>query len=76
MFCLFDLLLHEVIVCHDQEAVDCVKEMGSPGLMNVVVSSGINHTLEMKQEFRVVTGKLFGKLVQEKLLPQKQFLDG
>lgn len=56
--------------------MDCVKEMGSPGLMNVVVSSGINHTLEMKQEFRVVTGKLFGKLVQEKLLPQKQFLDG
>lgn len=56
--------------------MDCVKEMASPGLMNVVVSSGINHTLEMKREFRLVTGKLFGKLVQEKLLPQKQFLDG
>ena len=56
--------------------MECVKEMNSPDLLNVAVSEGINHTLEKSSEFRTVTGKLYGKLLHEKVLSQKKFLAG
>ena len=50
-----------------------IKETNAPQL---VVSEGINHTLEKKTEFRIYVGKLFGKLVIEKILTQQKFLKG
>ena len=62
--------------------MECVrelaKEMDLPGsnLMSILVAEGITFTLEKKAEFRVHTGKLFCKLVQEKVLMQQKFLEG
>lgn len=44
--------------------------------MDIVVTEGINHTLEKKAEVRVFTGRLFSKLVQEKVLTHQKFLAG
>jgi hypothetical protein len=44
--------------------------------MDIVVTEGINQTLEKKTETRVAAGKLFSKLVQEKVLTQQKFLAG
>lgn len=56
--------------------MECVKEMNSPDLMDTAVTEGINHTLEKSSDFRAVAGKLYGKLLQEKVLSQKKFLAG
>ena len=60
--------------------MECVKEFAKenegPNLMSMMVTEGINHTLEQKVEFRVCTGRLYSKLVQEKILSQQKFLDG
>ncbi len=56
--------------------MDCVKEIHSPEQMGVLVSEGINHTLEQKVESRIVTGQLLKKLVEEKILTQDKFLEG
>ena len=44
--------------------------------MGALVNEGINHTMEKKVEYRVATGKLFNKLVQDKILTQDRFLEG
>ena len=44
--------------------------------MDLVVTEAINHTLEKNKASRVLTGKLFSKLVQEKVLTQQKFLTG
>ncbi len=44
--------------------------------MDVLVNEGIMHTMEHKAEYRVFTGKLFSKLVQEKVLSPEKFLQG
>ena len=56
--------------------MDCVKDMRCAGQMDVLVNEGINHTLEHKAESRVFTGKLFSKLVQEKVLTPEKFKQG
>ena len=57
--------------------MECVKEfIKETNAPQLVVSEGINHTLEKKEEFRTYAGKLFGKLVQEKILTQQKFLEG
>lgn len=56
--------------------MECVKEMNSPDLMDIAVTEGINHTLEKSSEFRTVAGKLYGKLLQEKMISPKKFLSG
>ena len=56
--------------------MDCVKDLRSPNQMGALVSEGINYALEQRVEFRVVIGKLFNKLVQEKILAQDKFLEG
>ena len=53
-----------------------MKEIDLPGAMKHVVVEGINHTLERKAALRTVTGELFCRLVQEKILSQQDFSDG
>ena len=61
--------------------MECVKEfakemMDAPKLMTMMVVEGINHTLEKKAEFRASAGRLFSKLVQDKVLTQQKFMEG
>ena len=61
--------------------MECVKEfakemMDAPKLMSMMVVEGINHTLEKKAEFRASAGRLFSKLVQDKVLTQQKFMEG
>ncbi len=55
--------------------MECIKLMPLEQI-DMVVTKGINHTLEKKPEFRMVTGKLFSKLVNEKMLSQQKFSAG
>ncbi len=64
------------ICISSQEAIECVKEIDLPGAMRQVVVEGINHTLERKAVYRPVTGELFSRLVQEKVISQHDFSDG
>ena len=58
-----------------QEAVECVRLMPKEAL-DVMVRESINYTLEKSSEFRTTAGKLFSKLVQDKVLTQQKFLAG
>ncbi len=53
-----------------------MKEIDLPGAMRQVVVEGINHTLERIAVYRPVTGELFSRLVQEKVISQHDFSDG
>ena len=53
-----------------------MKEIDLHGAMRQVVVEGINHILERKAVFRTVTGELFSRLVQEKIITQQDFSHG
>ena len=59
-----------------QEAIECVREMKSPGLMNVFVRESVNHTLEKSTLSRVCLGELFHELAKEELLTEEKFTAG
>uniref|UniRef100_A0A1X7T3S6 MI domain-containing protein n=1 Tax=Amphimedon queenslandica TaxID=400682 RepID=A0A1X7T3S6_AMPQE len=59
-----------------KEAVECVIELESPGLMNVFVQTGINHSLEKSSAVRVSVGKLFDTLVAKDLLTTEKLISG
>ena len=59
-----------------QEALECVKEMKSPGMMNVFVRESVNHSLEKSTPARVHVGKLFGELARGQLLTEEKFIAG
>ncbi len=50
--------------------------MHSPGLLSVLVSEAIMHSLESKVRVRQAAGKLMEKLIKDGLLSQTKFLDG
>ncbi|XP_011407685.1 PREDICTED: eukaryotic translation initiation factor 4 gamma 3-like [Amphimedon queenslandica] len=59
-----------------KEAIECVIELESPGLMNVFVQTGINHSLEKSSTVRVSVGKLFDTLVAKDLLTTEKLTSG
>ena len=59
-----------------QEAIECVREMRSPGMMNVFVRESVNHTLEKSTLARVCVGQLFHELSKEQLLTEQKFIAG
>ena len=56
--------------------MECVKEMKSPGMMNVFVRESVNHSLEKSTQARVHVGKLFGELAKCQLLTEEKFIAG
>ena len=59
-----------------QEAIDCVREMKSPGKMNFLVSEAINHSLEKSVQHRKFSGRLFNRLLKEHLITKPKFMEG
>ena len=59
-----------------QEAVQCVREMKSPGMISVFVRESISHSLEKSTFARVYVGKLFGELARGQLLTEEKFSIG
>jgi len=59
-----------------QEAIECVREMRSPGMMNVFVRESVNHTLEKSTLARVCVGQLFSELSKRQLLTEQKFIAG
>ena len=59
-----------------QEAVECVKEMKSPGMLHVFVSEAINYALENTSECRQLVGQLFHQLLQDGTLAVDRMVAG
>jgi len=59
-----------------QVAIECVREMRSPGMMDVFVRESVNHTLENSTLARVCVGQLFHELSKEQLLTEQKFIAG
>ena len=53
-----------------------MREMKSPGMMNVFVRESINYSLEKSAPARVYVGKLFGELAKDQLLTEEKFIIG
>ncbi|KAL5490844.1 hypothetical protein EMCRGX_G016035 [Ephydatia muelleri] len=66
-------------LCEDKdmkEAVECVKEMKSPGILHVFVSEAINYALENTSECRQLVGQLFHQLLQNGTLAVDRMVAG
>ncbi|KAL5490846.1 hypothetical protein EMCRGX_G016037 [Ephydatia muelleri] len=66
-------------LCEDKdmkEAVECVKEMKSPGMLHVFVSEAINYALENTSECRQLVGQLFHQLLQDGTLAVDRMVAG
>lgn len=59
-----------------QEAIQCVKELESPSLMNVMVSTALNQAIEKRQKDRTNTGQLMAQLLQKKIIKPEDYLSG
>ena len=59
-----------------QEAVECVVEMQSPGLIHLLVSESITHSLEKTLPVRQAAGTLMERLVRDELLSEAKFMTG
>ena len=59
-----------------QEAVECVKEMKSPGMLHVFVSEAIKYALENTSECRQLVGQLFHQLLQDGTLAVDRMVAG
>ena len=59
-----------------QEAVECVKEMKSPGMLHVFVSEAIKYALENTSECRQLVGQLFNQLLQDGTLAVDRMVAG
>ena len=72
--------LHTVTCTHTliiaQEAVECVKEMKSPGMLHVFVRKAINYALENTSECRQLVGQLFNQLLQDGTLAVDRMVVG
>ena len=56
--------------------MQCVKDMKSPGMMNVFVRESITHSMEKSALARAHVGKLFGELARGQLLTEEKFIIG
>lgn len=59
-----------------QEAMQCVEELGVPGVLPVFVQVGVESTLERSQITRDHLGQLLYQLVQSEKLSKEDFFKG
>ena len=59
-----------------QEAVECVREMKSPGVPHAFVGVAINYSLENTSEYRQLVGQLFHKLLEDGTLAVDKMVAG
>lgn len=71
-----DLIDEYLHAADTKEAMLCVRELNSPALMHVVVSTSFNHVMERSENARSQTGAFMHDLIKAKIVLPEDFKSG
>lgn len=59
-----------------QEAIQCVQDINSPGMLHKLVIVALNHSMEKHSSERLLTAKLMHALLQNKVISEESYIQG